>query len=136
MMDIFAPYAHAIASLAIWPLIITVLSMVATRGLTPENRTESGQPRRNYDDRAYRAHRAFMNALEASGPFIAAVLAAILSGASPVWVNIFASVFIVSRIAVAFVHIGTTNQPMRSLVWMVGLISILGLVVMALMAVL
>jgi uncharacterized MAPEG superfamily protein len=134
-MEIFAPYGHAIASLALWAVIISVLSMLATRGLTAENRCACGKPKRNYDDPAYRSHRAFLNALEASGPFIAAVLAAMLSGASPYWVNLLASVFVVSRIAVAFVHIATTNQPMRSAIWSVGFLCILGLVITALLGV-
>lgn len=134
-MEIFAPYGHAIASLALWAVIISVLAALSTRWLTPENRCGCGKPLRNYDDRGYRSHRAFLNAIEASGPFIAAVLAAILSGAAPFWVNLFASVFVVARIVVAYVHIGTTNQPMRSAIWSVGLFCILGLVVTALLAV-
>ena len=78
---------------------------------------------------------AFMNAIETSGPFIGATVAAILAGATPFWVNLFASVFIVARVAVAYVHIGTTNQPMRSALWSVGLLCILVLAVMAIVAV-
>ena len=44
-----------------------------------------------------------MNAIETSGPFIGATVAAILAGAAPFWVNLFASVFIVARVAVAYV---------------------------------
>ena len=69
-----------------------------------------------------------------SGPFIAATVAAILAGASPFWVNVLASVFIVSRVVTALVHIRTENQPARSATWMVGMICVLALAVMAVLA--
>ncbi len=76
-----------------------------------------------------------MNALEASGPFIAAALAAILAGASPFWVNLLASLFIAARIATAYVHIATTNQTMRSVFWAIGMLCCLGLAIIAIGAV-
>ena len=72
-----------------------------------------------------------MNAVETSGPFVAATVAAILIGASPFWVNLFASVFLTARIVMACVHIGTTNQPMRSLFWSISMLCVLALAVMA-----
>jgi len=134
-MENFAPYSHAIACLALWALMNVVLGMVATRGRTDAGRAPSGKPIRNYSDPVYRADRAHMNAMENSGPFIGAVVAAILAGAAPFWVNVFACVFLVARVAMAFVHIRTENQPMRSLFFVIGMVSILALVVMALRAV-
>ncbi|SFS73419.1 MAPEG family protein [Sulfitobacter marinus] len=133
-MEAFATYSHAITSLALWALVITVLSGFSTRGRIDENRAECGKPKRNYDDPWYRSERAFMNAVETSGPFIAATVAAILIGASPFWVNLFASIFVIARIAMGFVHIRTTNQPARSMFFAVGLVCILGLVVLTIMA--
>lgn len=72
-----------------------------------------------------------MNAVEAAGPFIAATVAAILIGANPFMVNLFASLFIAARVVMAVVHIMTENQAMRSLFFMVGFISILGQAVLA-----
>ena len=134
-MEAFGAYGHAIAALALWAVIVSVLAALSTRGRTSENRSPSGKPIRNYDDPVYRTDRAFMNAIEASGPFIAATVAAILAGAAPFWVNLFASIFIVARVAVAYVHIGTTNQTMRSAIWSIGLFCILALAVMAIVAV-
>lgn len=134
-MEAFQPYGHALASLAAWAIIVPILAALSTRGRTPENRCACGKPKRDYDDVSYRSDRALMNAIEASGPFIGATLAAILAGASPFWVNLLASVFIVARLAMAFVHIGTTNQPLRSITWMVGAVSILAMAVLALLAV-
>ena len=129
-MDLFAAYSHAIASLGLWSILICLLAAYSTVGRAPENRCDCGKPKRNYDDPVYRSERAFMNAVESSGPFIAATVAAILIGASPFWVNIFASLFIVARVGMAFVHLRTTNQPARSLFFVLGLVCVLALVVM------
>ncbi|APE45346.1 hypothetical protein BOO69_06620 [Sulfitobacter alexandrii] len=132
----FEAYGHAIMSLALWSVVSIVLGMIATRGKTAENTCACGHPKRDYSNVVYRRGRAFANAMEMSGPFIGATVAAMLAGAAPFWVNLLASVFLVSRVAVAAVHIGTENQPLRSAVWMVGLICVLGLVGMAVWAVL
>lgn len=133
-MEGFDAYGHAIASLALWSLICIVLGMIATRGKTAENTTESGLPKRNYSDIAYRRGRAFANAMEMSGPFIGATVAAILIGADAFWVNTFASLFVVSRVVMAVIHIRTEIQPLRSLAWMIGLICVICLAVMAVVA--
>ncbi|WP_372993309.1 MAPEG family protein [Sulfitobacter sp.] len=133
-MEIFAAYSHALASLALWGVMVSVLGALSTRGRSAENRCDCGKPKRNYDDPVYRSERAFMNAVETSGPFISMAVAAVLLGASPFWVNLFASVFVVARLAMAFVHIRTTNQPMRSAFFLVGLICLLALAILALAA--
>jgi uncharacterized MAPEG superfamily protein len=131
----FTDYRHAIASLALWAIWVMILSGLSSRGRTSAARSDCGKPKWDYSDRWYRSERAFMNAVEASGPFIAATLAAILAGAAPFWVNLFASVFITARVAVAIVHIGTVNQPLRSAVWSIGLVCILAEAVLALGAI-
>lgn len=133
-MDIFDAYSHAIASLALWTLVSIILSFVAVIGKNADNTCACGHPKRDYSNVVYRRGRAFANAMEISGPFIGATVAAILIGADPVWVNTFASVFVVSRIVTAFVHIGTTIEPLRSAAWMVGLICVISLAVMAVWA--
>lgn len=132
-MPLAEPYSHALASLALWAILMTVLGILSVAG-TMRARTESGHPVRDYSDPAYRRHRAFQNAIETTGPFLAATLSAILAGASPFWVNLFASVFVVARIAMAAVHVGTEVQWARSALWTVGLACTLGLAVMALLA--
>lgn len=130
-MEYFDAYSHAIASLALWSVICLVLGAVSTQGRTAENRCACGQPKRDYSDVVYRRGRAFANAIEMNGPFIAATVAGILAGAAPFWVNLLASIFIVSRIAMAVVHIKTENQPMRSVAWAIGMFCVF---IMALMA--
>lgn len=132
MMDSFDAYSHALAALAGWGVLMTVLMILSTRGRTPENRTASGAVKRNYADPAYRRGRAFANAIETTGPFIAVTLAAILTGASPFWVNLFASVFLLARVFMAAVHIGTEVQALRSLGFVIGFVCILALAVLSL----
>ena len=134
-MEQFSQYGHAIVSLALWALLVVILSALSTRGRTAENLCECGKPKRDYSNVVYRRERAFMNAVETSGPFLAATMAAILAGAAPFWVNLLASVFLVSRIVKAVVHIRTENQPLRSASFMVGWVCIILLAGMAVFAV-
>ena len=133
-MTEFAAYSHAIASLGLWAILSIILAGVSLRGRTPEGRCDCGKPKRDYADRVYRADRAFMNAVENSGPFVAATVAAMLAGAAPFWVNVFASVFLVSRIAMAIVHIGTENQQLRSVMFGIGWVCMIALALMAVVA--
>lgn len=130
MAELFAPYAHALAALGGWAIVMLVLIPVSAAG-KPRAKTESGHPVRDYADPAYRRSRAFANAIEITGPFIAATVGAIMVGASPFWVNVFASVFLASRIAMAIVHVATEIQPLRSVCWIIGLLCCIGLAVLA-----
>lgn len=116
----FDAYSHAIAALALWGLLVVALSMQSTRGRTAEDRCGCGKPMRNYANKWYRSERAFANAVETSPAFIATTLAAILGGASPLIVNILASLFLLARLAMAYVHIQTENQNLRSITFGVG----------------
>ncbi|SDZ03987.1 Uncharacterized conserved protein, MAPEG superfamily [Jannaschia faecimaris] len=122
----FAPYAHTLASLGGWAILMLVLLFLSAKG-KPRRRTESGHPVRDYSDPYYRRSRAFLNAIEITGPFVAASVAAVLVGAAPFLVNLFASVFVISRVATATAHIATENQPLRSIFWVIGLICCLAL---------
>lgn len=134
-MEAFDAYSHAIASLALWGLLMIALSMISTRGRTPEKRCDCGKPKRDYSDPVYRRERAFQNAVETSPAFLATTIAAILAGAAPLLVNIFASLFLLSRLAMAFVHIRTENQPLRSACFGFGWLMIIFMAVTALYAV-
>lgn len=135
MIDQFAEYSHAIAALAIWALMSIILGGLSTVGRTAETRSDCGKPIRDYANPVYRRERAFANAVEVSGPFIAATLAAILAGAAPFVVNLLASIFIAARIVMAVVHIGTENQPMRSAMFVIGWLCMIGLAISAIWAV-
>ncbi len=124
-------YAHAIASLGGYAVLMIVLTVFSVAGRSDDERALCGQVKRDYANPTYRKARAHANAVESAGPFIAAVVAAILMGANPFWVNLFGSVFLAARVAMAVVHIGTTNQPIRSLFWSVGMLCTVFLAIMA-----
>ncbi|UOA27631.1 MAPEG family protein [Pseudosulfitobacter sp. DSM 107133] len=124
-------YSHAIASMGGYAVLMIVLTALSATGRTDAMRCDCGQVKRDYANAMYRKGRAHANAVESAGPFIAAVVAAILMGASPFWVNLLASVFLTARIVMAYVHIATTNQPMRSLFWSISMLSVLALAIMA-----
>lgn len=128
-------YAHAILSLALWAVLVLVLSAISTVGRTPD-RAPCGKPVRDYANPVYRRERAFANAVETSGPFVAATAAAILAGAAPFWVNLLAAVFVTARLAMAVVHIATEVQWARSLFWTIGAVSCLALAGLAAWAIL
>ena len=131
-MEYFAEYSHAIAALALWGLWMVYLSIQSNTGLKPDHRTESGHPKRDYASQPYRRHRAFQNAIETSPAFLATTMAAMLAGASPVSVNWLASLFLLSRVVMAFVHIRTENQPLRSATFGIGWLMIILMAVLAL----
>ncbi|MEL7100432.1 MAG: MAPEG family protein [Pseudomonadota bacterium] len=133
-MESFAQYSHAVAAMAGFALLMTVLTALSVVGRGDDQRTASGAVRRDYANPVYRRGRALANAVESAGPFALATTAAILAGASPFWVNVLASAFLVARILMAAIHIGTTNQPMRSLFWTVGMVCVIALAVLAVIA--
>ena len=133
-MEIFQPYAHAIAILALWGLMVQALAMLSIKGRTDDDRCACGTVKRDYSNPVYRRGRAFENAREASPLFIAGTIAAILAGANPLLVNILASVFLVGRVLMAFVHIRTENQNLRSMTFVIGWLSSIIMGIVALVA--
>ena len=133
-MEAFTQYGHALAALAGFALLMTVLIALSVVGRGDDQRTASGAVKRDYDNPVYRRGRALANAVESAAPFSMATIAAILAGASPFWVNLLASVFLIARIAMAAVHIGTTIQPLRSLLWTVGMVCVIALAVLGVIA--
>ncbi len=130
----FAPYAPAAVALAAWAIAMLVLARLSTMG-APRARTESGHPARDYADPAYRRSRAHLNAVETSGPFLAATIAAMVAGGPPAWVNGCAILFLAARIAMAVVHVRTENQLLRSAFFLVGVLCIFGLAALAVVGV-
>jgi uncharacterized MAPEG superfamily protein len=121
-------------ALALWALVVLFLSGLSVAGKRREV-CDCGNPKRDYSDVAYRRYRAFQNALETSPAFIAAVVSAIVAGAAPYLINLLASVFLVSRLLMAAVHVGTENQPMRSLLYGISWLCIIFMAILAVVAV-
>ena len=133
-MEQFASYGHAIASVAavaIFGLLMAPLSAMRKSriGLAP-----GCEPVADYTSSVYRWHRAYANLSEMMGFFAAVTMAAILAGANPFWVNLLASLFFVSRLVLAVVHIrgiGRPDMSIRSFTYVAGWLCCLILALMA-----
>ena len=134
-MEPFSDYAHAIVSLAGLVLLWAVLNPLSAILKEKAGAAPGGAPpESDYASRPYRAFRAYSNLTETLPAFAAALTAAILAGANPFWVNLLASIFFVSRIVVAYVHIqgiGKASGGLRSLIFALGWATCIGLAVVA-----
>ncbi len=137
-MEVFSPYAHAIASVAIFAIITLALSPAAGVARNRAGVAAGAMPPADYSNRDFRICRAYQNATENIGILAAVVLAAVLAGASPFWVNLFASLSVVFRLAMVYVHItgmGATKDPgPRTIFFVLGWLMMLLIAIMALVA--
>lgn len=137
-MEIFAPYGHALVSIALFAVIGLILGPVGAAISTGRGYDPGAIPKPDYGDISYRLTRAYQNAMETMGFFAGVTLAAILAGADPWWTNTFASVFLVSRILLVVVHLagmGPKNFGPRTIVYVIGWVCLLALAYMATAAV-
>jgi len=137
-MEQFAQYGHAIVSMAGMALLTLLFSPLSAIRKTSDGLAPGCQPEADYNSATYRWHRAYSNLTETTGPFGLVVVAAILAGANPLWVNALASAFLVSRVVLAIVHvkgIGKPNMSVRSFTYVFGWIMCIGLAVLAIAAV-
>jgi len=122
-MEQFAAYTHALVSMVGFGLITLVLGPLAAARKAKEGVASGASPTPDYTSATYRLERAHQNATETIGVFVAVTVAAILAGASPFWVNLFASLFFVSRLVHVYVHlngIGAANNGPRTFVFVFG----------------
>ena len=127
-------YGLTVAALGVWALMLVVLSGLSLKGRTDNDLCACGAPKRDYANPVYRRHRAYQNALETSAPFLAATFGCIVAGAAAPLVNTVAAIFVLSRIAMAVVHIRTENQPLRSMTYGIGWVSVIVLAIAGIVA--
>ena len=123
MLDVFAEYSHAIASLVIFTLIVLFVSPFTALAKQGKGLAPGATPEQDYSDKAYRLNRVYLNGTETLPAYLAVIIAAILLGASPFWVNLLASVALVARIVMLVIHlrgIGKQNSGLRSISYVVG----------------
>ena len=138
-MDQFAAYGHAIVAMAATAILGLLLSPFSALRKTAVGLAPGAQPEADYTSSVYRWHRTYSNLAETMGYFVACAGAAILAGASPFWVNLFASVFFLSRLVLAIVHIKGIGKPdmgIRSFTYVAGWLMCLLLAISAICAVL
>ena len=105
-MNAFDAYSHAIVSIALFGLITLLLAPLSAVRKQKDGLVAGAAPASDYSNPTYRWYRAHLNASETIGVFTGMVAAAILAGAAPFWVNLAASLFLVSRIGHVIVHVG------------------------------
>ncbi|MEQ8430174.1 MAG: MAPEG family protein [Marinovum algicola] len=134
----FAEYGHALAAIVGLALVQLVLGPLSAMRKTKAGLAPGAQPPADYSDSGYRWHRAYGNLVESMPAFVGLVLAAMLAGGSPFWVNLFASGFLLLRILLAVVHINGIGKPdmgLRSFTYVAGWLMCLGLAYLVVKAV-
>lgn len=137
-MDAFAAYSHALAALVIFTLIILALSPFSALAKQKAGLAPGATPDEDYAVKAYRLNRAYLNGCETLPAFLTVTLAAILAGAAPFWVNLLASLALVSRMVMIVIHLrGTGKQHggLRSVSYVIGWACMGGLALLTLAAV-
>jgi uncharacterized MAPEG superfamily protein len=135
-MEGFAEYGHAIVSLCVFALMTMLLSPASAAGKEKAGLAPGALPDADYADPLYRLCRAHLNATETLPIFATVAFAAMLAGASPLWVNILASLFLITRVLMMVVHIkgiGAPKRGPRTALYVMGWAT---LVLMALLAIL
>ena len=104
-------YGIALISVVLCALLAQVFNALtgirkSTKGLAPGQRHEA-----DFSDPSYRLDRTYMNSVETIGFFIALVFAAILAGANPILVNIFAALVLLMRIGQNVVFLRGIGKP-------------------------
>lgn len=110
-MEGFAAYGHTFVSMAVLVLIWAVLSPVSAMKKQRKGAVSGAMPVPDYGSATYRWHRAHANLTETMPFFVAAATGAMLAGVSIPLVNWLSSIFMVSRVAMAFVHIRGIGKP-------------------------
>lgn len=131
-------YGHAIVSVALWAILVQVLNFFSADRKAKAGLVPGATPKADYADPLYRLDRAYHNAAETLAVFVAVVAAAILAGASPFWVNLFAALAFLSRLAMVYVHlkgIGKLVFGPRTIFFVVGWALMIALALMAIAAV-
>jgi uncharacterized MAPEG superfamily protein len=123
-------------AIAYWCILITALLPYLWVGIAKQsgerynNRDPRGWQARQTQPRSLRAHAAQLNAFEAFPAFVAGVLMAQLAGVTPAIITMLALVFTVARLLHGVFDV-TDQHQLRSLMWLIGLGSVLALMVLA-----
>lgn len=116
-MEAFGEYGHALVAIAIWILVVQGLSAWVGAAKANAGITAGATPPEDYENQCFRIHRAYENSVANLSLLVAAIVIAILAGASPFWVNLLASIAVVARLVMVFVHIkgmGKATQGLRT----------------------
>lgn len=136
-MELFAPYAHALASVALFAVVVMAFSPFSALQKGKKGLAPGAEPPADYADPAYRLHRVFQNGTDTLAIFVAVTMVAVLAGADPFWVNLLASLVLVSRIVMIVLHVAAIGSPHngpRSIAYVAGWLCMLVLAILGLVA--
>lgn len=124
---------------AFWCVLIAALMPIAFAGYAKFSGQRRMGPKENANPREWldglegekkRAHWAQLNSYEAFPPFAAGVVIAAIAGASAAAINTLAILFVLIRIAYGVCYI-KDMASLRSVVWTLGLLCVIGLFIAA-----
>jgi len=120
---------------AYWSIVLTAFLPLVWVGAAKFGGTgyDNAKPRlflAQLEDWPQRANWAQMNAYEAFPPFAAGVIIAGIVEVNPIIINSLAATFLIARILHGIFYI-TDKSTLRSLVWMIGFFSMVGLFIAA-----
>jgi uncharacterized MAPEG superfamily protein len=122
-------------TIAYWCVLLTAILPYVWVGVAkyPLRAYDNNNPR-EYEEKLTgprkRAHWAQLNAWEAFAPFAAAVIIAHLARADQAVVNALAVTFVVARVLHGLLYVAD-RATLRSLVWSVGFLCVIGLFITA-----
>lgn len=131
-------YQPTIACLLILCLMVVVQGFLAgALGLAQSEEVPGVPLKGNHDDRPFRIIRTYANSTENLPAFFAAAALAVVVGAPATVVNWIVALHLVSRLAywpIYYAGIGKNGGGLRTIVYVGGLLANLGLVLIALFA--
>ena len=104
-------------------LLVQYLNIRTGLGKANAGVVPGAMPEASFENSLYRTARAYLNAAETLTVFTTVVVMCILAGANPFWVNLLASVAMVTRVLMAVVHvraIGQLNGGVRTMLFALG----------------
>lgn len=137
-MEQFSAYGHSLFSIAIWILVVQLLSAWVGAAKGKAGIVPGATPEPDYSNKVYRLHRAYENSIANLAVLTSSVAIAIFAGVSPFWVNLFASVAVLARLVMVYVHIqglGKPTQGLRTAIFVFHWALILAIALMAAVAV-
>ena len=137
-MEQFAPYGHALVSVALYAVVANILNAATGISKGGLNLAPGALPEADYANKAWRLDRTYMNTVEMLSFYAAVVFAAILARADATWVNWLASIGFLTRLGVCAVYlpgIGKGYGGIRTGFNIIGSVCNIGLVLLTIFAV-
>lgn len=134
-----AGYQPALLAVAILSMVVLVQGFLAgALGLAQSDEVPGRPLKGDHPDKSFRILRTYANSTENMPAFIAALLVAIIAGASVLAVNILAAVHLAARLAYWLIYYAGWGKPgggPRTIAYVLGLFANIGLAVLAAYAV-